>query len=237
MNIEALFDPASAVIVTGGTLLATLLRSGRAEWRACLLSCLQLGRLAFCSRRARARLAASVSAIQRDGVHRVSPEPIDDLDLSCAIDAMVRHRSLAVLTATHERQRAARLRQRHDALRLLLQAGELAPVFGLAGTLIALTQQTGGAAQGSLTGAVAMAVLTTLYGLILAHLLLFPLARTIERRGEREEAERQRLVDWLSVQLRDAMPRANATVELVSQPMAGQNPRVSPVPAEQDRAA
>ena len=57
---------------------------------------------------------------------------------------------------------------------------------------------------------VAMAVVTTLYGLLAAHVLFYPLARLVERRGEHEEAERQRLVDWLEAQLvKEFRPRAN----------------------------
>ncbi len=75
------------------------------------------------------------------------------------------------------------------------------------------------------------------YGLLLAHLILFPLARLVERQGGREEAERQRLVEWLSVQLRDAMPRPKSTLEIRMERIAGQDRGVSPVPAEQDQAA
>ncbi len=56
------------------------------------------------------------------------------------------------------------------AVRTLAQAAELAPVFGLAGTLISLSQLPAeGLARGALGGAISMAVLTTLYGLLLAN--------------------------------------------------------------------
>ena len=51
-----------------------------------------------------------------------------------------------------------------------------------------------------------MAVLTTLYGLLLANLVLAPLARLVERAAAREERERQKIVDWLAGHLADAMP-------------------------------
>jgi chemotaxis protein MotA len=100
-----------------------------------------------------------------------------------------------------------RQEMRRSALQMLGQAGELAPVFGLVGTLIALSQMSAdGLERGALMGAVATAVLTTLYGLITAHLLIFPLARLVERRGEAEESERQKLIDWLAGQVAPAMP-------------------------------
>jgi chemotaxis protein MotA len=46
-----------------------------------------------------------------------------------------------------------------------------------------------------------MAVLATLYGLILANLLLAPLACIVNRRAEAEEAQRQQVLDWLAEQV------------------------------------
>jgi chemotaxis protein MotA len=89
----------------------------------------------------------------------------------------------------------------------LAQAAELAPVFGLAGTLISLSQlPSEGFARGAFTGAISMAVITTLYGLLSANLLLAPLARMVERKAQAEEAERQEMIDWLAAQIAKDMP-------------------------------
>jgi chemotaxis protein MotA len=55
--------------------------------------------------------------------------------------------------------------------------------------------------------AISMSVLATLYGLLLANILLAPLARAIERRAEREEAARQDLIDWIASQFAAVSPR------------------------------
>ena len=104
--------------------------------------------------------------------------------------------------------KARRIAASERAASTLAQASELAPVFGLAGTLISLSQlPADGIARGAYAGAIGMAVLTTLYGLLLANLLLAPLARVIERAAAREEAERQSIVDWLAGQIAPAIPR------------------------------
>ncbi len=88
----------------------------------------------------------------------------------------------------------------------LAQASELAPVFGLAGTLVALGQlPADGLSRGAYAGAIGMAVQSTLYGLLLANLLLAPLARIAERAAESEEAERQKIIDWLAAQIAPAL--------------------------------
>lgn len=210
MDLQALLDPSSALIVVGGTFAGTMLRSGRADWLACAWLIERLGSARFRYHRARAQLAPFVAAVRRDGVHRARTSDTGDVDLTEATSALIRHRSLAALVATHERQCLRRGASRERVERLLGLAGELAPVFGLAGTLVALSQLNSPSAPSDApdgaTTAIGMAVVTTLYGLLATHLVLLPLARLVNRAGRREEAERQRLVDWLVAQLRDAVP-------------------------------
>ncbi|MFA7604638.1 MAG: MotA/TolQ/ExbB proton channel family protein, partial [Novosphingobium sp.] len=100
--------------------------------------------------------------------------------------------------------------QRDDgrAMRTLAQAAELAPVFGLAATLFSLSQlPADGIDRHAYMGAISMAVSATLYGLLLANLVLAPLARAVERAASAEEAERQKLVDWLARQVTAALPQ------------------------------
>ena len=52
-----------------------------------------------------------------------------------------------------------------------------------------------------------MAVVTTLYGLLCANLLLAPLARMVERAALAEEGARQQVIDWLAAQVADAIPQ------------------------------
>lgn len=207
MQFDTVIDWPSAVVVLGGTAVAGLLRSGRAEMLACVQLLTGLGRSGFCLRKERRRLAPDVVVVQRSGIYCAHWPGQKDGDLKAALDALVRCRSLAALTAAHRHSRSQRMEQREKGLRLLYQASDLAPVFGLAGTLIALRQPADmGAAASGISTAVAAAVLTTLYGLLLAHVVLLPLARMLERRGDREEAARQQLIDWLLEQLRDAVP-------------------------------
>jgi chemotaxis protein MotA len=209
MNVEALADPWSAALVVAGTALATLLRCGVADLRATLHCLVRLARPRFTSARARAALARQVEEIRNDGVFRARPALLADPEIAEATSALIRHRSLAPLIETHERHRERRQAMRARALHLLGQAGELAPVFGLAGTLVALSQMpAAGLPRDGLMVAVGTAVLTTLYGLLAAHLTIFPLASLIERHGAAEEAERQLLVEWLAAQLAQAVPPA-----------------------------
>jgi chemotaxis protein MotA len=147
----------------------------------------------------RSRLAVQVQAIHRDGLLRAQPRQSGDREFDEATAALIGQRSLAALFAAHGTHQARRQAQTQIAVHTLNLAAELAPVFGLAGTLISLGKlPPDGVDRGSYMAAIAMAVHATLYGLLAANLVLAPAARWVERGAEREECERQSLVDWLA---------------------------------------
>jgi chemotaxis protein MotA len=58
-------------------------------------------------------------------------------------------------------------------------------------------------------------VVTTLYGLLLANLVLAPIARAVSRAASVEETGRQEVIDWIAAQLSAAPPeRRRPPVEL-----------------------
>lgn len=78
------------------------------------------------------------------------------------------------------------------AIAILRRAAEVAPAMGLIGTLIGLVQMLGHLDDPAEIGpAMAVALLTTLYGALLAHVFFTPLAERLEARGqvERQGAE------------------------------------------------
>ena len=207
MNLLNLIDGPSALVVFGGTALATVLRAGLRDCRTTLGKLCQIGGKQFDLVKARAELARQVQDIQRDGLLRAQPRQFGDNEFDEAADVLIMQRSVPALLAAHEAHKARRQAEAERAVRTLSQAAELSPVFGLAGTLISLSQLPAeGIARGSFTGVISMAVVTTLYGLLGANLLLAPLARIIERKAHDEEAARQQLIAWLADQVASACP-------------------------------
>ena len=207
MQFNSLIDPGSVAIVLGGTLLATILRAGREELGQTLRALAALVRPRFSVDQAKADLAAQVAAIRQDGILRVKPRSIGDSEFDDATDAMIRSRSLDALIDRHHAHRKQRQHVSNAAIRTLAQAAELGPVFGMVGTLVSLSNlPSDGLAAGALNGAISIAVTTTLYGLLLANLVLAPLARAVERRALSEERGRQQVIDWLSQQIEPALP-------------------------------
>jgi chemotaxis protein MotA len=202
-------DLTTLAIVLGGTLLATLLRCGLAD---CRMTMRQLGRTfgqrsPFDADAVRAQIARVLQDIERDGLLRARPRPVGDSEFDAALDALVMQRSMGGAREVLGQMRERRLAPVRAATNTLSQAAELAPVFGLAGTLISLSHMpAGGVDRSAYMPAIAMAVHATLYGLVAAHLLLGPLARLVERRAGREEAQRRVLADWLDMELLQAIP-------------------------------
>ena len=65
--------------------------------------------------------------------------------------------------------------------------GEFSPAMGLIGTLIGLVQMLGNLGDPSTIGpAMAVALLTTFYGAVLANMVFLPLASKLERNSKEE---------------------------------------------------
>lgn len=218
MPFQTLFDPLGALIVVGGTCLATVLRCGVGDTRSALNAAARLFQPRFRAVRARAELAAQVQEIQQDGVIRAEAHHVGDAEIDDVTDALIGSRSIEALQEAHVAHKRRRQGESRRAIRTFDQAAELSPVFGLAGTLVSLTRLPGNPDSASdFTSAISMAVLTTLYGLLLGNLLFAPVGRMILRRAASEERERQRVLDWLERQVAGALPHT------LSQPAAGQS--------------
>ncbi len=78
--------------------------------------------------------------------------------------------------------------QRHlRSASVLRRAGEVAPAMGLIGTLVGLVQMLGGLDDPTTIGpAMAVALLTTFYGAVLANMVFNPLASKLERNSQAE---------------------------------------------------
>jgi len=78
--------------------------------------------------------------------------------------------------------------QRHlKSASILRKAAEVAPAMGLIGTLVGLVQMLGSLNDpGAIGPGMAVALLTTFYGAVLANMVFSPLASKLERNSEEE---------------------------------------------------
>jgi len=202
--ISPLFDPGALTIVVTGTAFASAMRCGRQDFIAAIRAAGGLVRRGFDSDANRKALALALTAIHRDGSHRADPALPPDRALGLMLENYLRHGTIAALTAARRAERALDEARRISAVQVFTWAGELAPVFGLIGTLYGLTQLVPGDsahAAATIMASVSTAVLTSLYGALLGHLVCYPLASAIERRGQANDHAREALTDWFIAQI------------------------------------
>lgn len=206
-NAALLFDAQALVIVVIGTLLATLARSGLRECAVASQAARELTTRGFEAGTNRAALARIARTFGDRGYGHADFRPPPDPPLAELIGEVLATGSSRELQSNARNQRELRDSRRREAQRVFEQASELAPVFGLVGTLFAITQlmpQSGLGTVEVTMASVATAALSSLYGVLLAHFVMLPLARAIERRGIREERERAAAIDWFESQLTGA---------------------------------
>ncbi len=100
-------------------------------------------------------------------------------------------------------------RERHiRSAGILRRAGEAAPAMGLIGTLVGLVQMLGSLEDPATIGpSMAVALLTTFYGAILANMVFHPLANKLERNSEVEAMVNQIYTLGASSIIRQENPR------------------------------
>lgn len=198
--LDRVFDPLSLLIVVGGTAAATLVSSTRAD----------VGR-AFGALRPFLRANPAHDARAADKavrqIQRVSEYKGIVFADRVNTPAGFVHRAACRLAdaegadvfATWAREELEDRRARHDgAAAVWRRVAELAPSMGMIGTVLGLTAMFAQMNDPSAMGpAMAVAMLTTLYGLVLSAGLAGPIAARLERLSEAECQWQSRVVDRL----------------------------------------
>jgi len=194
IDLAQLLDPAALVIVGGGTLLAAVLRTPARDLSRAVRALATLHRAPFRSDVLLEQVAALSRIARRHGALALDRSVIADRDVARAVAAVVdgaRADEVATMLADERARRAERHRAAADAWS---QAADVAPAMGMVGTLVGLAQvfasMTDPAAIG---GAMAVALLATLYGAVLANLVLSPIAQRLRSAARAEWFERGRL--------------------------------------------
>ena len=117
-------------------------------------------------------------------IRRLRHSPFLRLALSMVVDGSAP--KLVETTLRNETEASAE--REYTSSAILRRAGEVAPAMGLIGTLIGLVQMLGRLDDPSAIGpAMAVALLTTFYGAVLAHMIFLPLAHKLERNAHQEQ--------------------------------------------------
>lgn len=189
-----LFDPLACAIVGGGTFAATVLRAPLRDVARALSALRVLVRRPFRADGLLDQIAAQARIAKRHGVVALDKSVIADPDVAAAIAGIVDGAIPREIEALLRVRRQGRIERHVAAADVWAGAAEAAPAMGMVGTLIGLAgmfaRMTDPQAIG---GAMAVALLATLYGALLANLIFVPIAHRLRAAGRIEAFERARI--------------------------------------------
>lgn len=196
-SLTAFIDVPSVLIVIGGATAATFIRFTLSD----ILNSMSVAMKAFF---AKARppeeiiqeLVTLSNIARKEGLLKLEKQPIDDQFLKKAIMYCVDGHEAEFIQDVLEKEIGLTL-ERHGLGKSIFDAiGDAAPAFGMIGTLVGLVNMLGNMSDPSSIGpAMAIALLTTLYGAILANLVALPIADKLKRRSQEEELNKRLVLE------------------------------------------
>jgi chemotaxis protein MotA len=193
-GLAPFLDPIALAIVGGGTALTVVLRTSLRDLARGIAALATLGRRRFDAEPLLDQIAAFGRIAKRHGVTRLDRSVIKDADIAAAVAAIVDGASPDEVRALLEHRRLARSERHRGAFEMWTGAAEAAPALGMVGTLIGLVMMfTAMKDPATIGGAMAVALLATLYGALLANLVAMPIAVRLKRSSRQETQERARL--------------------------------------------
>lgn len=194
MLMAQLIDPVALAIVVGGTVLATVLRAPARDVGRSVSALRVLFRRPFRADGLLEQIAAQARIAKRHGVVALDRSVIADPDVAVGIAAIVDGASPREVENLICYRRQARVERHVAAADIWSAAAEAAPAMGMVGTLIGLAGMFANMSDPrAIGGAMAIALLATLYGALLANLVLMPVCHRLRAAGRIEAFERARI--------------------------------------------
>ncbi|WP_414899990.1 motility protein A [Sphingomonas flavalba] len=208
--LAAFVDPTALAIVIGGTLAATAARGPLADTLAAFRALPRMFGRPFDTDAARARVVKA-ERVSRGNLVAVDAELLADPDLAEAIAAIGDGAGPEAVEAMLDAQRSARAARHGIVHEFWAAAAETAPAMGMIGTLFGLVRMFRAMDDpATIGGAMATALLATLYGALIANLVAAPIAARLRRQSARELVARCRLAAPLGALARRQTPRGRA---------------------------
>ncbi len=193
-------DLPAVLIVIGGGMAATLIRFPLAG----VLKALQTGgKVAFTHNKVEPRELIEKIAEMGDIVRRAGPlglesVEIDEPNLQKGAQMIADGYDGTFIRESMELERDQYLTRLMEGQRVFKSLGDAAPAFGMIGTLVGLVQMLGNMDDPSAIGpAMAVALLTTLYGAVVANLVCLPVADKLTAKLGFEEINQTLIIDGI----------------------------------------
>ena len=148
-------------------------------------------------------IARLAGIIRKNGPLGLEGVPIEDEFLSKGMQYIADGYEGEFISESLERERDLRLERLGEGKRFFKAMGDSAPAFGMIGTLVGLVRMLSTMDDPSTIGpSMAVALLTTLYGAIIANMICLPIADKLDSKFKVEEVDLTLAIDGV-MQIRD----------------------------------
>lgn len=192
-------DGASIFIVFLGSLMVVLMRSSLGEF----IGAAGVAGKAFTNKVDKPedlieKVVELATIARKDGMIALESQEIANPFLNKGIGMLVDGQDGAAIKSAMATE-ADMINRRNKSSTAIFEAwGDFAPAMGMIGTLVGLVQMLANMGDPKSIGpAMAVALLTTLYGAVIANLIAFPIMQKLDQRGEAEAINNELIVKAL----------------------------------------
>jgi len=205
-NLSQFIDIASILIVVGGGLAATLIRFPLGGIAGAFITG---SKVAFTHKKTEPRTLIEEITELADIVRKQGPLGLENVEvndpmLAKGVQYIADGYEPRFIQESMERERDLYLDRLDEGQRVFKALGDSAPAFGMIGTLVGLVQMLATMDDPSTIGpSMAIALLTTLYGALLANLVCLPIQEKLLAKANVEEVNQTLIIDGV-MQIRES---------------------------------
>ncbi|MFZ5764714.1 MAG: MotA/TolQ/ExbB proton channel family protein [Thermodesulfobacteriota bacterium] len=208
-SLMLFFDIPSVLIVGGGTIATAFIRFGAGD----VMNSFKVANNAFATKismpdKVIKEIVNLANIARKNGLIVLEQQPIDDPFLKKAIMYCVDGHEAEFIEEVLNKEVSLTV-DRHELGRKVFSGmGDSSPAFGMIGTLVGLVQMLSNMGDPSSIGpAMAVALLTTLYGALFANVFFIPIAEKLALRSREEERNRKLIIEGVLGILKGLNPR------------------------------
>ena len=199
----------SVLIVIGGTMATAFIRFSMVE----VVNSFKVALNAFTSKTANPQeiiqeIVNLANIARKNGLIVLEQQPIDEPFLKKSIMYCVDGHEAEFIEEILKKEVTLTVERHEVGQSVFKTMGEASPAFGMIGTLVGLVQMLATMDDPASIGpSMAVALLTTLYGAVLANFIFLPLADKLELRSQEEERNRKLVIQGILGILKGLNPR------------------------------
>jgi len=199
----------SVLIVVGGTIATAMIRFSMGD----VINSIKVAMNAFFTRMVKPRsiieeIVNLANIARKNGLIVLEQQPIEDPFLKKAIMYCVDGHEADFIEEILRKEVSLTVERHEVGQNVFKSMGDAAPAFGMIGTLVGLVQMLASMSDPAAIGpSMAVALLTTLYGAVIANLFMLPIADKLALRSQEEERNRNLIIQGVLGILKGLNPR------------------------------